>query len=116
MIKNKTAQLIFQSMFCAIGILGFIASFGVFEYSFDKNFYVYFTNLSNYFCIGIMFAELVQTARKEGNTYVSVAPVVKFAGVLAILLTFLVFHILLAPTREAYLNYLFNSVSFSKVL
>ncbi len=31
MTKNRTTQLIFQSAFCAIGIIGVIASFGFFD-------------------------------------------------------------------------------------
>ena len=30
MIKNRTVQLMFQTAFCTLGILGIIASFGIF--------------------------------------------------------------------------------------
>lgn len=58
MTKNRTAQLMLQSAFCAIGIIGIIASFGFFDMVWRWDFYIQFTNLSNYFCIAIMFAEL----------------------------------------------------------
>lgn len=90
MIKSRTAQLIYQSFFCAIGLVGIIASFGFFDMTWRWDFYIHFTNLSNYLCIGIMFAELVQTARKKEDSFVSTAPVLKFIGILGILLTFLV--------------------------
>lgn len=32
MIKNRTVQLMFQTAFCTLGILGIIASFGTFNY------------------------------------------------------------------------------------
>ena len=98
MIKNRTTQLIFQTIYCTLGLVAIVASLGIFD---DINnirwdFYVHFTNISNYFCIGIMVACLVQTARKKEDSYVTVAPMLKFIGMLGILLTFLVFNIMLA--------------------
>lgn len=109
MIKNRTAQLIFLSSACTIGIIGALASLGLFTYQFKWDFYVYFTNLSNYFCIGIFFAELVQTIKKKEDSYVSACPVLKFIGMLAILLTFFMFNIVLAPKREPAANFSVNS-------
>jgi hypothetical protein len=76
MIKNRTTQLIFQSFFCAIGLIGIVASLGIFDdvRNLRWDFYVHFTNLSNYLCIGIVLAELIQTAKKEGDGYVTTAP------------------------------------------
>ena len=120
MIKNRTAQLIFQSFFCALGIIGIIASLGVFDDVLNPrwDFYVHFTNLSNYLCIGIVFAELVQTAKKEEDSYVSTAPFLKFIGVLAILLTFLVFNFLLAGQldRDPQANWRVASITFHVML
>lgn len=112
MIKNRTIQLIYLSMACAVGLLGVVASTGFFAYTFRWDFYIHFTNISNYICIGVLFTELVQTARKKEDSYVSACPLLKFTGMLAILLTFLVFNIMLAPARETSLNFAFNSVCF----
>lgn len=120
MIKNRTAQLIFQSFFCAIGLIGMVASLGIFDDVLNPrwDFYVHFTNLSNYLCIGIVFAELVQTAKKRSDSYVSTALFLKFIGVLAILLTFLVFNFLLAgrPDRDPQANWRISSISFHVIL
>jgi hypothetical protein len=120
MIKNRTAQLIFQSFFCAIGLIGIFASFGIFDDVLNPrwDFYVHFTNISNYLCIGIVFAELIQTAKKKADSYVSTAPFLKFIGVLAILLTFLVFNFLLAgqPDRDPQANWRIASISFHVML
>ena len=120
MIKSRTVQLIFQSFFCAIGIIGIVASFGIFDDVMNPrwDFYVHFTNLSNYLCIGVVFAELVQTAKKNTDSYVSVSPFLKFIGVLAILLTFLVFNFLLAgrPDRDPQANWRISSISFHVIL
>lgn len=118
MIKNRTAQLIFQSAFCAIGIIGIIASFGFFDMVWRWDFYIQFTNLSNYFCVAIMFAELIQTAKKKEDSFVSALPLLKFVGVLLIFLTFVVFSLAIAreSTRDPALNYKINSVTFHVIL
>ena len=120
MIKNRTAQLIFQSFFCAIGLIGIFASIGIFDdvKNLRWDFYVHFTNLSNYLCIAIVFAELVQTAKKKADSYVSTAPFLKFIGVLAILLTFFVFNFLLAgqPDRDPQANWRVASICFHVIL
>lgn len=46
--------------------------------------------------MGIMLAALIQTAKKKEDSYVTTAPILKFIGMLGILLTFLVFNIMLA--------------------
>lgn len=120
MFKSRTAQLIFQSFFCAIGIIGIVASLGIFDdvRNLRSDFYVHFTNLSNYLCIGIVFAELVHTAKKKEDSYVTTAPLLKFIGVLSILLTFLVFNFLLAgqPDRDPQDNWRVRSISFHVIL
>ena len=116
MIKNRTAQLMFQTAFCTLGILGIIASFGTFNYEFRTDFYVHFTNLSNYLCITIMFIELIETIKKNENSYVTKLPLLKFIGLLAILLTFIIFNFILAGDREMYLNFRINSVLFHIVI
>ena len=120
MKTNRTAQLIYYSFYCALGLVGIVASFGIFDdYTmFRWDFYVHFTNLSNYFCIGIMAAQLVQTARKTEDSYVTIAPLLKFIGVLAILLTFVVFNTLLAGAadRDPQLNWRVGSLLAHVVL
>ncbi len=111
MIKNRTAQLMYQTAFCTLGIVGILASLGLFQGIYIKGFYVYFTNLSNYLCIGIMFAELIQTVKKKENSYTSVLPTLKFMGIISILLTFFVFNFLLAKE-----NSMQNNLSISNVL
>ena len=120
MIKNRTAQLIFQSFYCAIGLVGIVASFGIFDDILNPrwDFYVHFTNISNYLCIGIVFAELVQTAKKQTDSFVTTSPFLKFIGVLAIMLTFLVFNLLLAgqPDRDPQANWRIASICFHVIL
>ena len=120
MNKNRTAQLIFHTIYCTLGFVGCVACLGIFD---DINmirwdFYVHFTNISNFLCIGVMFAELIQTAKKKEDSYVTVVPLLKFVGMLGILLTFLVFNILLAGAagRDPQLNWRIGSLVFHVVL
>ena len=120
MIKNRTTQLIYQTIYCTLGFIGVIASLGIFD-DFSNlrwDFYVHFTNLSNFFCLSVMLAALIQTARKKDDSYVTTAPVFKFIGMLGILLTFLVFNIMLAGAagRDPQLNFRIGSLCFHVIL
>ena len=118
MIKNRTAQLIFYTVYCTLGFVGFVASLGIFDNinEIRWDFYVHFTNISNFFCIGVMLAALIQTAKKKEDSFVSAAPILKFIGMLGILLTFLVFNIMLAGARDPQLNWRVGSLVFHVVL
>ena len=120
MIKNRTAQLIFQTIYCTLGFVGIIASLGIFDNinTIRWDFYVHFTNISNFLCIGVMVAGLIQTVKKKEDSYVSAAPLLKFIGMLGILLTFLVFNIMLAGAegRDPQANWRIGSLLFHVAL
>ena len=120
MIKNRTAQLIYQTIYVTLGLVGFVACLGIFDNvnTIRWDFYVHFTNISNFLCIGVMFASLVKTAKKKEDSYVTTAPVLKFIGVLGILLTFLVFNIMLAGAegRDPQANWRVGSLLFHVML
>lgn len=65
-----------------------------------------------------MLAALIQTAKKSEDSYVSTAPLLKFIGMLGILLTFLVFNLLLAGAagRDPQANWRVGSLCFHVVL
>ena len=119
-MKNRTAQLIFQTVFCTLGLVGSVATLGIFDdiHMLRWDFYVHFTNISNFLCIGVMLAELIQTIKKKKDSYVTTAPALKFVGMLGILLTFLVFNIMLAgaESRDPQLNWRIGSLTFHVVL
>ena len=118
MIKNRTAQLIFQTIYCTLGLVGCVACLGIFDdiTLIRWDFYVYFTNISNFLCLGVMLAALVETARKKEDSYVTTLPMLKFIGMLGILLTFLVFNLMLAGARDPQLNWRIGSLAFHVVL
>ena len=120
MIKNRTAQLLFQTVYCTLAFVGCIACLGIFDdiKLIRWDFYVYFTNISNFLCFGVMLAGLIQTVKKKEDSFVSAVPMLKFIGVLGILLTFLVFNIMLAGQagRNPQLNWRIGSLTFHVVL
>ena len=120
MSKNRTAQLIYQTIYVTLGFVGCIASWGIFDNinQIRWDFYVHFTNISNFLCLGVMLAALVQTAKKKEDSYVSAVPLLKFIGMLGILLTFLVFNIMLAGAagRDPQANWRVGSLCFHVVL
>ena len=110
----------FYTVYCTLGIVGTIASLGIFDNInlIRWDFYIHFTNISNYFCLGVMLTELIQTVKKKEDGYVTAAPVLKFIGMLGILLTFLVFNILLAGAegRDPQANWRIGSLLAHVVL
>ena len=120
MIKNRTAQLIYQTIYCTLGLVGFVASFGIFDNInvIRWDFYVHFTNVSNFLCIGIMVASLILTIKRKEDGYVTTNHIIKFIGLLAILLTFVVFNAVLANAegREPQANWRVGSILFHIVL
>ena len=120
MIKNRTAQLIYQTVYVTLGLIGFVACLGIFDNikMIRWDFYVHFTNISNFLCVGVMFAGLIQTVKKKEDSYVSASPILKFIGMLGILLTFLVFNIMLAGAegRDPQANWRVGSLIFHVVL
>ena len=120
MIKSRTAQLIYQTVYVTLGLVGIVASLGIFDnmHMIRWDFYVHFTNISNFLCVGVMLAALIQTVRKKEDSFVSAAPLLKFIGMLGILLTFLVFNIMLAGAegRDPQANWRVGSLIFHVIL
>ena len=120
MIKNRTVQLIYQTVYCTLGLVGSVACLGIFDdiNAFRWDFYVYFTNLSNFLCLGVMVTALIQTIKRKEDGFVTATPLLKFIGMLGILLTFLVFNFVLAgaPDRNPQLNWRIGSITFHVVL
>lgn len=105
MIKNRTTQIIFQTIFCTLGVLGVFYSLNIFSGKFNPNFYVYYTHISNYICLGLMIACLVRTVRsanKKEDGLCNTAPTFTFMSVVLITATFLVYNILLASQNSVY--------------
>lgn len=116
MIKNRTTQLIYKSIYIGISIIAVLASLGLFEMTYRWDFYVHFTNLSNYLCAIFMLLELRDTAKKNTDSYVTTYPAVKFVALLAILLTFIIYNFVLASRRDIKDSFVVSSVTLHIIL
>lgn len=116
MIKSRTGQLIFQSIYIGIAIIAVLASLGLFEMAYRWDFYVHFTNLSNYLCAIFMVLELRDTAKKNIDSYVTTYPTVKFVALLSILLTFIIYNFVLAKSRDIKDSFVVASVTLHMIL
>ena len=120
MIKNRTVQLIYQTVYCTLGLVGCIACLGLFDdfRNIRWDFYTYFTNLSNFLCLGVMVTALIQTIRRKEDGFVKALPLLKFIGLLGIALTFCVFNFMLAGAegRDPQLNWRIGSICFHVIL
>lgn len=104
MVKNSLTQMIYQVVYVTLGFFGVIGSLGYFNAAFSGDFYLYYTNLSNYICLGFMVAALIVTAKRAYQNQagaVKVAPTFNFLCVIMILVTCLVYNFLLAKDRTA---------------
>ncbi len=107
MIKNKITQLIFRSVFLTLAFLGMLASLGLFDADLNQNWYVYYTNLSNFICILIMIPIIKENinqltlGNQQGlNTKYTR---IKYYATIWIVVTFLVYNTLLGnPTTIEY--------------
>lgn len=96
MIKSRTAQLIYQTAYCSLAVIGALAGLGFFAADFNADFYLYYTGISNYVCLRVMLLTLIRTAKRREDGYVETAPTFTFLTVILILVTFFVYNVLLA--------------------
>ena len=116
MIKNRTAQLTYKSIYIGISIIAILASFGLFDMSFRWDFYIHFTNLSNYLCIIIILIELIDIAKKTENDFVKTFSALKFTALLSILLTFIIYNFMLSFTRDIKSSFVVGSITLHIIL
>ena len=115
MAKNRTVQLVFQTIYCTVGVIGVFASFDFFDMAFFGEVYIYFTNWSNYLCLIVMFIELIDTIKTTEECCVEPVYLLKFIGMISILITFFCYNFP-DPTRNPAWNYKINSIAFHIVL
>ena len=101
----NAGALIFRTVYVTLGIIGIIDSLGWFHLAYRGDWYVYYTNLSNYICFGIMFASLVAEARGKSV----VLPRFRFYALVMIFVTLFVYNFLLAKMSESGGPVAFNS-------
>ena len=104
MIKSRVAQIVFQTVYCSLSIIAIISSLGFFDKEFNGEFYIWYTNLSNYICMFVMFMCLIITIRQTKQNlkgYVSYMPKFTFCTMIMILVTLLIYNTLLVGDKTA---------------
>lgn len=96
-MPHRDFAMVWQTAYCTLGIVALCAALGLFNYSFQSDFHLYFTGLSNLYCLLIMFVELICTLR---NRLEPPLPVWKFIGMCMIAFTGIVFNLVLAEGRN----------------
>lgn len=92
------AAIIFRTVYVTLGAVGIFASLGWFDRSYNTNWYVYYTNLSNYICWTVMFISLIASAKGKRT----VLPHFRFYCLIMIMVTFFVYNILLSDEYTTY--------------
>ena len=74
MNNKRIAEIIFRTIYVTLGFIGIIGSLGYFNKSFSSSFYVMYTNLSNYLCIGIILYLLIKCIRGKEEEAIDKQP------------------------------------------
>lgn len=117
-MTRREKRLMLQTAYCAISVIALVASFGFFEYKFQSNWYIFFTNLTNYYCMGFMALKLRETIRNRDAEYNAISPHLEFVGVVLLTVTFFIFNFVIAPSasRDPAKNVAVSSVLLHEVL
>ena len=110
MIKDRKFALIFRAIAALFSLLGILATSGIFKGTFSFGAYLFYTTQSNILICGLFVYFLVKTIldyRKNGRYgFSSYAPRLHMYFTVAIIITFLVFWTMLAPTLSFGSSYL----------
>ena len=107
MLTNKKTHIIFRSIFLVISLVGIIGSFGTYKGVYNRDFYLYFTNISNYLCFGVILTLLVDDIKKYKSGIKTgtseLAPNFRLSVCILIIVTFLVYNTILShPFKASY--------------
>lgn len=94
MVNKKAGQLIFETIYLVLGFIGTLGSLGYFDKSFQSNFFIFYTNISNYLCLGVIIYSFVITIKKTNNSLnnIKISSRLHFICVVIIIMTFLVYN------------------------
>lgn len=103
--------MIYRIIFCVLSALACVLTLGYFtnisgteQFTFSDDFWLFYTNISNYFCFGVGVALCAATVKKvkagETRGFVTCCKTLKFCAALMILVTFLVYASLLGDVTS----------------
>ena len=64
-MKNRTAQLIFQSIYVAMALVACVGSVGFYDMKFTSDFYIYFTNTGSRDVVSLRRYGIIPTSPQE---------------------------------------------------
>lgn len=110
-LHGRKTRLIYQSIYCLLAVVGFLAQLGLFQGVLNRSYLVFYTNLSNFLCMIFGFCSLIRTA--SGRKTENFAPGLKFVFLIMISITFILYNGLLAnyPSILAYFSSLKNGLN-----
>lgn len=98
MIRSKKLSIAYQICYCALAVVGFLAQLGLLQGVLNRNYLVYYTNLSNLLCMLFGFFSLAHLLR-GGSDF---APALKFVFCIMISVTFILYNGLLANYKSIF--------------
>ncbi len=103
-LQKKTARLMIETVYCTLSLVAVVLSLGYVKGRFDSDFYLWYTNLSNYACMILMGITLVQTGKDPAPKTRQRITQIRFLCAIGILITFVVYHLLLTKgqTLQSY--------------
>lgn len=100
-IRNRIIALIYRVIAFCLGAITLVYDFGLFNGIFKISNLLYFTIISNLFCVGLFLALIIRTADDIKNDGIcgssSISPHFKGGVLMCILLTMSVYHFVLIP-------------------
>lgn len=117
MIANRSFSIIYKLIYIFISIVGIVSSLGFFDNKFRWDFYLHFTNVSNYACMYVVFYDFICQVRHR-KLEVPFMPFLRFMCTSGIILTFLVFNILLSSKSRNTnsLNFIIRNTTLHVIL
>ena len=91
-MQKRKLRIAFQSTYCLLAVVGFLAQLGVFQGVLNRSYLVFYTNLSNLICMLFGFGSLAYLLQ-GGKDF---APALKFVFSIMISVTFLLYNGLLS--------------------
>ncbi len=103
-LQQKTARLMIETVYCTLSLVAIVLSLGYAKGRFYSEFYLWYTNLSNYACMILMGITLVQTGKDPAAKPHKRIAQLRFLCTIGILITFVVYHLLLTEgqTLQSY--------------
>ncbi len=113
-MNKQITRLCWEIIYIVLGGVGLLLSTHLFtDHVFSRDFYVYYTNLSNIYCLVVMIVCFAKNLKviKQGKPFQNgrVLQQFKFVGAVLIAITFLVFNVLLSDySLDNYFLNLYN--------